>query len=504
MFGKAGNEGIIPRAASQIFDAISTSQENREFSIKASFLEIYLEQLRDLLNPTAQKLSIREDKKRIWVENLSEEYVSHSEDVLDLIAQGEKLRATSSTKMNETSSRSHSVLMLRVMSKDVDGSRPMDATLNLIDLAGSERVGKTGATGQTLAEAQKINKSLSALGNVINALAEGKDGHIPYRDSQLTRLLQQSLGGNCKTRLIVACSPAAFNSEETLSSLRFGARAKTIVSQVHKNEEKGVEELKKEVKFWKNVAHDFEKTIKKLLSGATLTEEEKSAVLKQTEVAQLSANSEIVAAVNKAHESEAHTLRLERDALVLECDAARERNEAQEKRILELTTALDATKNEAQQVQERLQSKLTSFGAQMESLLHAQRRLSGNFGKPSSGGSGAGGGDLSALQMELLNEQTLRKNEAFQAAQKIQDLEDEVRRLRTQMEGLVPREELEALQAENAALKVVAEIASQRKARLFRPLKGGAGSANVKAAMAEKLDLGAVRGTLKSAGKQLW
>lgn len=205
------SDGIIPRAAKHIFDAIANSNEEREFSIRASFLEIYREQLRDLLSPSATKLAIREDKKRIWVEGLSEEYVSCADDVLDLIQSGEKLRATASTKMNETSSRSHSVMMIRVMSKGIEGSsggaRPLDATLNLIDLAGSERISKTGATGTTLAEAQKINQSLSALGNVINALSSrGGDGHIPYRDSQLTRLLQQSLGGNCKTRLVVSSS----------------------------------------------------------------------------------------------------------------------------------------------------------------------------------------------------------------------------------------------------------------------------------------------------------
>jgi kinesin family protein 5 len=221
-------------------------------------LEIYRETLRDLLNPAnSAKLQIREHKKKIWVEHLSEEYVSAAEDVMELIQSGEKLRATSATGMNETSSRSHSVFILRVESRPegMGGSAARSAVLNLIDLAGSERVGKTGATGQTLKEAQKINQSLSALGNVISALsgasgaasgASGKNAevHIPYRDSQLTRLLQESLGGNCKTRLVVACSPHAFNFEETLSSLRFGARAKTLRNIIRKNEERSPEELK--------------------------------------------------------------------------------------------------------------------------------------------------------------------------------------------------------------------------------------------------------------------
>ncbi len=227
-------------------------------------MEIYRETLRDLLNPgNSAKLQIREHKKKIWVEHLSEEYVSAPEDVMDLISSGEKLRATSATGMNETSSRSHSVFILKVLTcfsktfaladakgqveskpEGAGGAAARSAVLNLIDLAGSERVGKTGATGQTLKEAQKINQSLSALGNVISALSGGAAEHVPYRDSQLTRLLQESLGGNCKTRLVVACSPHPFNFEETLSSLRFGQRAKTLKNKIHKNEERSPEELK--------------------------------------------------------------------------------------------------------------------------------------------------------------------------------------------------------------------------------------------------------------------
>ena len=154
MFGGGSDDlaGIIPRASKHIFDHIASATEAREWSVKASFLEIYREQLRDLLNPSSAKLQIREQKKKIWVENLSEEYVATPEDVMDLISAGEKLRATSSTAMNETSSRSHSVFVLRVESKPAtpDGAAARSAVLNLIDLAGSERVGKTGATGKTL------------------------------------------------------------------------------------------------------------------------------------------------------------------------------------------------------------------------------------------------------------------------------------------------------------------------------------------------------------------
>lgn len=154
------------------------------------------------------------------------------------------MRATASTGMNETSSRSHSVFTLNVTASRKSGTTK--ARFALIDLAGSERVGRTGATGQTLAEARKINQSLSALGNVINALSKSDSSssdHVPFRDSQLTRLLQEALQGNCKTRLLVACSPHESSFEETVSSLRFAIRAKSIATRAVKNESRNVDEL---------------------------------------------------------------------------------------------------------------------------------------------------------------------------------------------------------------------------------------------------------------------
>jgi kinesin family protein 5 len=126
--------------------------------------------------------------------------------------------------MNAESSRSHSIFVLEVSQKNIVTGSTKIAKLSLVDLAGSEKVNKTGATGQTLEEAKKINKSLSALGNVINSLTDGKSSHIPYRDSKLTRILQESLGGNSRTTLIINCSPSSYNDAETISTLRFGVR----------------------------------------------------------------------------------------------------------------------------------------------------------------------------------------------------------------------------------------------------------------------------------------
>jgi kinesin family member 5 len=128
-----------------------------------------------------------------------------------------------------------------------------------VDLAGSEKVGKTGASGQTLEEAKKINKSLSALGMVINALTDGKSSHIPYRDSKLTRILQESLGGNSRTTLIINCSPSSYNDAETLSTLRFGMRAKTIKNKAKINAELSPAELKRQLKSVQSKALTFEK-----------------------------------------------------------------------------------------------------------------------------------------------------------------------------------------------------------------------------------------------------
>jgi kinesin family protein 5 len=149
---------------------------------------------------------------------------------------GASKRATSSTKMNDKSSRSHSIFIITVTQKHLIELDTKSGKLFLVDLAGSEKVKKTGAEGNCLEEAKTINKSLSCLGNVINALTDGKSRFVPYRDSKLTRLLQDSLGGNSVTTLIINCSPSIYNSQETLSTLRFGTRAKSIKNKPRVNQ----------------------------------------------------------------------------------------------------------------------------------------------------------------------------------------------------------------------------------------------------------------------------
>lgn len=162
-----------------------------------------------------------------------------AQELTKLMADGTKNRSVGATLMNADSSRSHSIFTVRVeTSQEVDGdTRIRGSKLNLVDLAGSERQGKTGATGERLKEATKINLSLSALGNVISALVDAKSKHIPYRDSKLTRLLQDSLGGNTKTLMVAAISPADNNYDETLSTLRYANRAKNIQNKAVINED---------------------------------------------------------------------------------------------------------------------------------------------------------------------------------------------------------------------------------------------------------------------------
>lgn len=249
MFGDESRQdedqlGIIPRSCALLFNKLEEQKDVVEYSLKCSFLEIYKEEIQDLLTPNSSlKLKIRESPaKGVWVEGLSQTSVISAQDVMECIRLGEKSRKIASTLMNQISSRSHSLFILTLVQKLQDGTTK-SGSLNLVDLAGSERVNKTGATGETLEEAKKINHSLSALGNCMMALTKAKRGHVPYRDSKLTFLLRESLGGNSKTTLLIACSPHVSNEEETLSTLRFGHRAKSIKNSVKINQHKSLEEL---------------------------------------------------------------------------------------------------------------------------------------------------------------------------------------------------------------------------------------------------------------------
>lgn len=237
--------GVIPRIVEQIFASIMSSPSTIEYTVRVSYMEIYMERIRDLMAPQNDNLPVHEEKNRgVYVKGLLEIYVSSVQEVYEVMRRGGNARAVAATNMNQESSRSHSIFVITVTQKNVETGSAKSGQLFLVDLAGSEKVGKTGASGQTLEEAKKINKSLSALGMVINSLTDGKSSHVPYRDSKLTRILQESLGGNSRTTLIINCSPSSYNDAETLSTLRFGMRAKSIKNKAKVNAELSPLELK--------------------------------------------------------------------------------------------------------------------------------------------------------------------------------------------------------------------------------------------------------------------
>lgn len=222
--------------------------------MKCSFLEIYNEAVYDLLNPVTTSsdykggLRVRETPTRgVWVEGLTEHETTNTEDVERLLSLGELNRTTAFTEMNAESSRSHSIFSLCVVSRAKDGSSKT-GILSLVDLAGSEKVRRTGASGLQMEEATNINRSLTSLGRCIFSLTQPGTQHVPYRDSKLTFILRDSLGGNAKTTLIVACSPSLLDAEETLSTLRFAQRAKEIQNVVHVNKEVSVASLHATIK----------------------------------------------------------------------------------------------------------------------------------------------------------------------------------------------------------------------------------------------------------------
>ncbi|XP_062187071.1 LOW QUALITY PROTEIN: kinesin-like protein KIN-12E [Phragmites australis] len=250
---KLGNElskdsGLTPRIFEYLFARINEEEErgredNLKYICKCSFLEIYNEQITDLLEPSSTNLQIREDiKKGVYVENLMECYVSSVKDVMLLLLQGVANRKMVATNMNSESSRSHCVFTCVIESHwESDSMTHLRfGRLNLVDLAGSERQKSSGAEGERLKEATNINRSLSTLGLVIMTLVEvanGKSRHVPYRDSRLTFLLQDSLGGNSKTTIVASIIPSICSSNETLSTLKFAQRAKLIQNNAKVNED---------------------------------------------------------------------------------------------------------------------------------------------------------------------------------------------------------------------------------------------------------------------------
>ncbi|XP_073938931.1 kinesin-like protein KIF13A isoform X2 [Castor canadensis] len=263
MMGHAEQLGLIPRLCCALFKRISMEQnESQTFKVEVSYMEIYNEKVRDLLDPKGSRQSLKVREHKVlgpYVDGLSQLAVTNFEDIESLMSEGNKSRTVAATNMNEESSRSHAVFNIIITQTLYDlqsgNSGEKVSKVSLVDLAGSERVSKTGAAGERLKEGSNINKSLTTLGLVISSLADqaagkGRNKFVPYRDSVLTWLLKDNLGGNSQTSMIATISPAADNYEETLSTLRYADRAKRIVNHAIVNEDpnaKVIRELREEV-----------------------------------------------------------------------------------------------------------------------------------------------------------------------------------------------------------------------------------------------------------------
>ncbi|XP_070822273.1 kinesin-like protein KIF13A isoform X3 [Chaetodon trifascialis] len=263
MMGNGEQPGLIPRLCCSLFERVHTEgNEAHTFKVEVSYMEIYNEKVRDLLDPKGSRQSLKVREHKVlgpYVDGLSQLAVTCFEDIEVLMSEGNKSRTVAATNMNEESSRSHAVFSIIVTQTLYDlqsgNSGEKVSKMSLVDLAGSERVSKTGAAGERLKEGSNINKSLTTLGCVISALADqsagkGKAKFVPYRDSVLTWLLKDNLGGNSKTAMIATVSPAADNYEETLSTLRYADRAKRIVNHAVVNEDPNariIRELREEV-----------------------------------------------------------------------------------------------------------------------------------------------------------------------------------------------------------------------------------------------------------------
>ncbi|MED6123271.1 Kinesin-like protein KIN-14E [Stylosanthes scabra] len=258
IYGSESNPGLTPRATAELFRILRRDSNKFSFSLKAYMVELYQDTLVDLLLPKNAKrlrLDIKKDSKgMVTVENVTTMSISTMDELNSIIQKGSERRHTSETQMNEESSRSHLILSIVIESTNLQSQSAARGKLSFVDLAGSERVKKSGSEGSQLKEAQSINKSLSALGDVISALSSGGQ-HIPYRNHKLTMLMSDSLGGNAKTLMFVNVSPAQSNLDETHNSLMYASRVRSIVNDPSKNvSSKEIARLKKLVAYWKEQA----------------------------------------------------------------------------------------------------------------------------------------------------------------------------------------------------------------------------------------------------------
>ncbi|KAG5887027.1 hypothetical protein JTB14_008380 [Gonioctena quinquepunctata] len=343
-------EGIIPQICQDLFTKIrNNSSPDIKYSVEVSYMEIYCERVRDLLNPKNKgNLRVREHPLLgPYVEDLSKLAVMSYQDIHDLIDEGNKARTVAATNMNETSSRSHAVFTIFFTQQRLDETTQLCtekvSKISLVDLAGSERADSTGAKGTRLKEGANINKSLTTLGKVISALAEiasknkksKKADFIPYRDSVLTWLLRENLGGNSKTAMIAAISPADINYDETLSTLRYADRAKQIVCKAIVNEDanaKLIRELKEEIQKLRELLKQEGIDVLEATQENTMARNNKEIERHRTQsttaeeaVDQLQASEKLIAELNETWEEKlkkTEAIRIQREAVFAEMGVA--------------------------------------------------------------------------------------------------------------------------------------------------------------------------------------
>uniref|UniRef100_A0AAR2LXR9 Kinesin-like protein n=1 Tax=Pygocentrus nattereri TaxID=42514 RepID=A0AAR2LXR9_PYGNA len=426
--------GIIPRIVQDIFNYIYSMDENLEFHIKTN-------------------LSVHEDKNRVpYVKGCTERFVCSPEEVMDTIDEGKSNRHVAVTNMNEHSSRSHSIFLINVKQENTQTEQKLSGKLYLVDLAGSEKVSKTGAEGAVLDEAKNINKSLSALGNVISALAEGTT-YVPYRDSKMTRILQDSLGGNCRTTIVICCSPSSFNEAETKSTLMFGQRAKTIKNTVCVNVELTAEQWKKKYekekeknKTLRNTITWLENELNRWRNGETVPTEEQYDKEK--------VNAEVLALDNTVNNDKmASTPNIPGMRLT---DTERDKCEAE---LAKLYKQLDDKDDEINQ-QSQLAEKLKQQMLDQEELLASSRRDHDNLQA-----------ELTRLQME--NEASKEEvKEVLQALeelavnydQKSQEVEDKTKDFESLSDELSQKSSI--LASLDSELQKLKEMTNHQKKRV--------------------------------------
>ncbi|XP_061725885.1 kinesin-like protein KIF3A isoform X1 [Cydia pomonella] len=364
-------QGIIPNSFAHIFSHIATAKDDEKFLVCVTYLEIYNEEVRDLLgNNPHQSLEVKERPDiGVFVKDLTG-YVVHNADELEKIMfVGNKNRHIGATAMNTESSRSHAIFSITVESskKGADNKTHVKmGKLHLVDLAGSERQSKTQATGTRLKEATKINQSLSVLGNVISALVDGKSTHIPYRNSKLTRLLQDSLGGNSKTVMIATIGPAESNYVETISTLRYANRAKNIENKTHVNSEPGDALLTR-------FQQEIDQLKKQLEENENELEEEEEAELSEGELTDDTLTESELDSLGPEERKELRRLRRE------EKEKLNREKANQARKVLEEKKAeLQRTKKQQEELKDKLQrleSKVLVGGENLLDKADAQRRL---------------------------------------------------------------------------------------------------------------------------------